>query len=288
MRARAVLPTLALLGAVAAAPAWAHHDCGNQKSQDEKQRESCANAREVREREREREIREGKGAKGGKGGDRRTPPPREEWAETATVRTQLRLAVSAALVADWIPRRYQASVSGGNAIVFITARSFTTQGGATAVVHEATVAITAPDASAGVHSYLLWQVTDAAWLEAKLARVGLPVHRLSAPYTSSSAGVLAQVQADVALGDVDYSFQGTVRESAGASTGTPTVVWYDGFLGTVRASTTCSTCGTPGEGMVMVSAAAGSRVAAYLSGEVTVTPASFVRSTGTTVAVVVR
>ena len=195
--------------------------------------------------------------------------------------------MSADLVTDWVPARYQVALSGGDATVLITARTFTGDGGATTVVHEASVVITAPDRTAGVHSYLLWQVTDAQWLEAKLQRVGLPVHQLSAPYSSTSAGLAAQVSGAVALGDVEYSFQGSVRESAGASTGTPTVVWYDGFLGTVRAATTCSTCGTPGEGAVMVSADADSRVAAYLSAEVAITPVSFVRSTGTTVAVVV-
>ncbi|HVF20513.1 MAG TPA: hypothetical protein VNA14_09750 [Mycobacteriales bacterium] len=288
MRARAaLLPLIAVLAIGTAAPTWAHHDCGNEKSQDEKEREDCERERRKREQERDSARKPGKGGKGRGGSYTPPPPPREEWTERETARTELRVSASAELVADWVPGRYQVALSGGKATVLITARTFPGEDGGTAVVHEASVLITSPDASAGVHSYLLWQVTDVQWLEAKLRRVGLPVHRLSAPYTSSSAGVLAQVQADVALGDVDYSFVGSVRESAGASTGTPSVIWYDGFLGRVRASTTCTTCGTPGEGVVSLSAAAGSRVAAYVSGEVTVTPASFVRSSGTTVAVVV-
>ena len=287
MRARAVLSSVLLAGVVVAgAPALAHHDCGNEKSQDAKEREACERERERREQE---QARKGGGSKSqGKGRESAPPsPPREEWAEQDTSRTELRLVVSADLVADWVPDRYQVALDGGSATIYITARAFTGAEGATAVVHEASVEVSAPDGSAGVHSYLLWQVTDAQWLEAKLRRVGLPVHRLTAPYTSTSAGVLAQVQADVALGDVDYSFTGSVRESAGASTGTPTVIWYDGFLGPVRAATTCTTCGTPGEGVVSVSAGAGSRVAAYLSGEVHLTSASLVRSSGATVAVVV-
>lgn len=292
MRIRAALPLLALAGGLTAAPALAHHDCGNQKSQDQKEREACEKEREKREKEqqqREREqSRRGKG-KGGRGSNTPPPPPREEWAERETARTELRVAASAELVADWVPQRYQVALSGGKATVLITARTFQSDGGATAVVHEASVVIAAPDASAGVHSYLLWQVTDASWLGAKLQRVGLPVHVLSAPYTSSSAGLAAQVQGQVALGDVAYSFQGSVRESAGASTGSANVVWYDGFLGTVRASTACTTlCGTPGEGAVLLSADADSRVGAYLAAEVALTPVSFVRSDSTTVALVVR
>ncbi|HVE99431.1 MAG TPA: hypothetical protein VNA12_09655 [Mycobacteriales bacterium] len=296
MRARAVLPVLATLTTLLVAPAWAHHDCGNEKSQDKKEREACEKAREERKREREREVRErgrsGKDAKGGKGGKggqyTPPPPPREEWNEVETARTELRVAVSAELVADWVPNRYQVALSGGKATVFITARTFQGEGGVTTVLHEASVAITAPDRSAGVHSYLLWQVTDAPWLAKKLERVGLPMHQLSAPYTSTSAGLAAQVRASVSLGDVVYSFEGSVQESAGASTGTPTVIWYDGFLGTVRAGTTCTTaCGTPAQGVVVLSAEPDSRVGAYMSAEVAITPVSFVRSTGTTVAVVV-
>ena len=299
MRARALLlPLITALAVGTAAPTWAHHDCGNEKSQDDKEREACEKEREKREkeqeqREKERERRKDKDGKDedkdGKDRDRYTPPPppREEWPERETARTELRISASAELVADWVPDRYQVALSGGKATILVTARTFQGDGGATAVVHEASVVISAPDVSAGVHAYLLWQVTDAQWLGAKLQRVGLPVHVLSAPYTSTSAGLAAQVQGTVSMGDVAYSFQGSVQESAGASTGTPTVVWYDGFLGTVRASTTCSECGTPGQGAVLVTADADSRVAAYLSAEVAVTPASFVRSSGVTVAVVV-
>lgn len=292
MRARALLlPLITALAVGTAAPTLAHHDCGNEKSQDDQDREACEKEREKREREQEqREKEQGKRkGKDGKGRDQYTPPPppREEWPERETARTELRISASAELVADWVPDRYQIALSGGKATILVTARTFQGDGGATAVVHEASVVISAPDVSAGIHAYLLWQVTDAQWLGAKLQRVGLPVHVISAPYTSTSAGLAAQVQGSVSLGDVAYSFQGSVQESAGASTGTPTVVWYDGFLGTVRASTTCSECGTPGQGVVLVSADADSRVAAYLSAEAAVTPASFVRSSGVTVAVVV-
>jgi len=284
MRARAVLPVLAAVATLLAAPASAHHDCGNEKSNDKKQREACDKAREERKQEQRRRGKDGKG----RGHYTPPPPPREEWAERETARTELRISASAELVANWVPDRYQIALGGGKATVLVTARTFQGDGGVMAVVHEASVVVSAPDMSAGVHSYLLWQVTDAQWLGAKLQRVGLPVHVLSAPYTSASSGLAAQVQGSVALGDVEYAFQGSVRESAGASTGAPAVVWYDGFLGTVRASTTCTTCGTPGQGAVVLTADSTSRVSTYMSAEIAVTPVSFVRSTGATVALVVR
>jgi hypothetical protein len=271
MRARAVLTSILVAGLLGAAPAWADHDCGNGKSHDGKDKEKC--------RKDDR--------RGHRPGERPPPPPREEWTEAETARTELRFAVELAVVADDVPDRYQVAMSGGRATVVITARSFQTAPDSTAVVHEASVLISAPDASAGVHAYLLWQVTDIEPLAAKMRRTGLPVHVLAAPYTTTSAGVAARLQADVALNEAAYSFTGSVEESAGASTGSPNVVWYDGSFGTVRASTTCSPCGTPGSGAVVVSTDSTSRVSTYLSAEAAVTPASFVRSSGVTVAQVI-
>lgn len=273
MRARPILAAALLAGLLAGpAAALADHDCGNGKSQDHHDDDRDCKKQKDRDR-----------------GRRHTPPPpREEWPERDTARVELRLSVDVSVVAPSVPHRYQIALSGGRATVLVTARSFEDgTPGTVAVLHEASVLVTAPDGSAGVHAYVMWQVTDSAGLAARLRRMGLPVTELAAPYSTTSVGVAAQLQADVDLAGAGYSFVGSVSESAGASTGTPNLLWYDGALGTVRVSTTCGPCGTPGTGAVALSASADSRVSTYISAEAAVTPASFVRSSGVSVAVVV-
>ncbi len=277
MRARPWVGAALLVGLVAVPPlAWADHDCGNGKSQDQHDEDKdCKKDRDEHRRQR---------------GGRSTPPPppREEWTERGAARTEFRLSVQASVVAPYVPARYQVALSGDRATVVVTARSFEGDtADSSTVLHEASVLVTAPDASAGVHAYVMWQVTDSSGLAAKLRRMGLPVTQLAAPYSSTSAGVAAHLRGDVDLAGASYSFVGSVSESAGASTGTPAVLWYDGALGTVRVTTTCAPCGTPGTGAVALSASADSRVATFMSAEANVTPASFVRSSGTSVALVV-